>query len=237
MRTETIQYQEGVPVQVSLPWQVPLLFAAFIAIIFIGITLNKRKKQVFETLSTFLQGTVSGGAFLGVFKFNGSYSGRPLRIKYTPQGKHTPAWLSVSMGEPPYLFDLSVTEEHLLTGTLKAIGLAKDIETGDPVFDKRLKASSDTPDLAAGWLADAGRRDSILSIFNAGAYELQFVPRGVTIGGLLRMRKQGPDLEKDLAMSSLMPLLEAMDRLCSEKQGAQFFGQGPQTGFGVGRHV
>lgn len=233
MRTETMRYQEG-PAPRQAQWEVPVFFSVFVLLIIIGILFNKRKKQVFENLKTFLQGTVSGMAMFGVFKFRGFYKDRPLLIKRTPGQRRTPGWMTITLGDPPYIFDLSVSEEDLIDGTMKAVGLGNDIETGDPIFDKRFKASSETQALAREWLADQGRRDLISSVFNAGAYTLEFIPRGTTISGLLRARSKNPDLEKELSMQNLTVLLGAMDKLCSEEQGERFFKTDVRSPFGGG---
>lgn len=207
----------------AVPWQVSAFFAVFVAVIFIGISIGRRKKQVFDALGTFLQGSVSGSALLGFFTFRGYYKNRPLKIERRPPGKNTPEWLKVTFEDPPFAFGLKVSKEGFFKSAMKKMGLMKDIETGDAAFDERLYAASETRELAAGYLSDAARRALVISLFDAGAYDLEVVAGGVTIPGLLRLRKRGPDLEKDLSMQNLLPLLDTMDQLCSERNAAEFF--------------
>ena len=224
MGTATMQYEGAAP-GLEMPWQVPVFFSVFVIFIFIGIAVNKRKKQVFEGLCSFLGGKVDGNAFLGNYSFQGVYKNRPLKIEYDPGGKNSPSWLTIIFNDPLFALDLKLSEEDFLKNTLEKFGLMKDLDSGDPVFDARFHAASGTPDLAVGYLARPEVRERITRLFDAGAYSLELIRRGATIPGLIKLKKRNPELETDLSMQNLLPILDGLDLLCSEKNGREFFGK------------
>lgn len=224
MRTETVQYESGPPQQ-AIPWQVSVFGAAVIALVFIGMAVNRRKKQAFEAIATFLQGEAGGNAFFQNFYFRGAYKSRPLLIKHKPGGKNTPDWLLISLEDPLFIFNLAISEEDALTKGLDFLGLSKDIRTGDQAFDARFRLKSEVEDLATRYLALPGVKDGVRSLFDMGADSLALLPAGTTIPGIITMRKRHPNLEQDLSMQGLLPVLQELDRLSSEKLGREFFGK------------
>jgi len=67
-----------------------------------------------------------------------------------------------------------------------------------------------------------------------GAYSLTLLPAGTTIPGIITLRKRHPDLERDLSMQALLPMLDELDRLSSENLGREFFGKPVSRGFAGG---
>lgn len=228
MRTETLQYESGA-LQPQALWPIYALGAFFILLVVIGTAINKRKKRAFEAISAFIQGEAGGNAFLQNFYFRGTYKSRRLLIKYEPGGKNSPSYLSAALEGPPFLFDLKVSGEDFLKGAFKSLGFLKEVKTGDEVFDARFHLASEVGDLAGRYLASPAVRERITALFDSGAYSLELLPGGKTIGGLIRYRKQAPELDDDLSMQRLTPVLDALDALASERNGKEFFGR-PATG-------
>jgi hypothetical protein len=224
METATMQYG-GAALGPEMPWQVPVFFSVFVLLIFLGVALNKRKKQAFDGLASFLGGAVSGNVFLGNYSFRGVYKNRPLKIKYDPGGKNSPNWLTLAFEDPLFALDLKLSEEDFLKETLEKLGIMKDLDSGDPVFDARFHAASGTADLAVKYLANPEVRVCVARLFDAGAYSLELIRRGATVPGLIKLKKRNPELEADLSMQNLLPMLDGLDLLCSEKNGGEFFGK------------
>lgn len=219
-----MQYGNAVP-RPEVPWQVPVFFAVFVIFIFLGVAMNKRKKQAFDGLPSFIGGKVEGNAFFGNYSFLGGYKNRPLKIKYAPGGKNSPDWLTIIFDGPLFALDLKLSEEDFLKETLEKLGIMKDLDSGDPVFDARFHAASGTADLAVKYLANPEVRGRITGLFDAGAYSLELIRRGATVPGLIKLKKRNPELETDLSMQNLLPILDGLDLLCSEKNGEEFFGR------------
>jgi hypothetical protein len=230
MRTETVQYESG-QTQPAIPWQVSVFAAAVIAIVFIAMAVNRRKKQAFEAIAAFLKGEAGGNTFFQNFYFRGLYKNRPLLIKHRPGGRNSPSWLVISLEDPLFIFSLNISEEDVLTKGLDFLGLSKDIRTGDQAFDARFRLKSEIEDLSAKYLALPGVKDGVNSLFDHGADSLALLPRGATIPGAITLHKKRPDLERDLSMQELLPVLETMDRLSSEKLGREFFGKPVDKGY------
>ena len=219
-----MQYGHAAPIP-GIPWQVPLFFAVFVILIFFGVAMNRRKKQFFEGLCSFLGGKTEGNAFFGNYSFLGAYKNRPLKIKYAPGGKNSPNWLTIVFEDPLFALDLKLSEEDLLKEALEKLGIMKDLDSGDPVFDARFHAASETAELAVNYLANPEVRGCVTRLFDAGAFSIELVRRGATVPGLIKLKKRNPDLEADLSMQNLLPMLDGLDFLCSEKNGAEFFGK------------
>lgn len=222
MRTETIQYESGVP-KFEVPWQGAVFAAILIACVFLGMALSRRKKQAFGRLASFIQGQAGGSAFFRNFSFSGVYKTRPLAIKNEPGGRNSPDLLAVTFEGPLFILDLNVSEEGFLKETLEKLGMMKDVDTGDPVFDARFHAASEVDDLARKYLANPEIRRRITALFDGGAVSLELVPCGAALPGLIRFKKRYSDVEEDLSGEKLLPLLDALDFLCSEKNGKEFF--------------
>jgi len=225
MNTETIRYESGIPLKSGPPWQITAFAVFLVAVVFIAAGVNKRKKRAFEALTSFMQGKAGGSSFFQNYNFRGVYKNRPLFIKHVPQGKNTPAWLIITFEDPLFALDLKISMENIFKRTMEKIGVMKDIKTGEPDFDARFQAVSDTVELACKYLSGPVVRSQIAALFDSGAHSLELLPHGVTIPGAIKLSKRNPDLEPDLAIENLLPVLDALDVLCSEKNGKEFFGE------------
>lgn len=231
METAVMQYGHAAPIP-GIPWHVQVFFAVLVLLIFLGVAMNRRKKQAFDGLASFLGGKAEGNAFFGNYSFLGVnysflgvYKNRPLKIKYAPGGKNSSDWLTIIFDDPLFALDLKLSEEDFLKETLEKLGIMKDLDSGDPIFDARFHAASGTADLAVKYLANPEVRGRITALFDAGACSLELVRRGATVPGLIKLKKRNPELETDLSMQNLLPLLDGLDFLCSERNGEEFFGK------------
>lgn len=234
MRTEIVSYGQE---PAGAPEWIPLVFLGVFALILAAAVMaGRRKRELFEAVASFLPGETGGSSFLQNFNFKGNYKGRPVRLKYSPSGKNSPSYLYVSLEGPLFVFDLDITREDTVTSVLDAIGLARDIRTGDEAFDSRFRIKSELPDLARKYLAAPGVRERIAALFGEDGFSLQLRARGGTIPGLITFCRRHPELEKELSAQQLLPLLETLAQLGSPALGAELFGKPPAGGFAQGRN-
>lgn len=233
MRTEIVSYGKE---SAGAPEWIPLVFLGVVALILAaGVTAGRRKRELFEAVSSFLPGEPGGNSFLQNFNFKGTYKSRPVLLKYSPSGKNRPSYLHVSLEGPLFVFDLDITREDSVTSVLDAIGLARDIRTGDEAFDSRFRIKSELPDLARKYLALPGVRERITALFGEDGFSLQLRARGGAIPGLIKFCRSSPELEQELSVQKLLPLLDTLEQLSSSGLGAEFFGTPPAGGFPSGR--
>jgi hypothetical protein len=98
----------------------------------------------------------------------------PYTVKYTPpvKGKNTrPSVLTISTPmDCPYEFHMVV--ETWFDRFCKRLGIAVEVETGDPQFDEHCFIRSDTPAFAASYLQDPMKRIAILDLRRWGFNDL-----------------------------------------------------------------
>ena len=91
-------------------------------------------------------------------------------IKYqavhTPKGKNTPPSLAITA---PFVFPAPIifSTESAMDRFGKAIGLASEVQTGDPLFDDAIYVNSPYPDYASRMLSDPDNRRAIRRCFAA----------------------------------------------------------------------
>jgi hypothetical protein len=233
MRTEIVSYGQETA---GAPEWIPLVFLGVVALIAIAaIVSHRRTRELFEALSSFLPGGLEGSFFSPNVTFRGRYNNRQLLLSYSPSGKNKPSYLYTSLEDPLFVFDLDITCEDPLTSVLDAIGLARDIKTGDAAFDSLFRIKSELPDLARKYLALPGMRERITALFGEDGRSLQLRAKGGTMPGLIKFCRSHPDLEQELSMQKLLPLLDTLAQLSSPALGAEFFGTPPAGGFPPGR--
>lgn len=231
MRTETIFYGGE---SAGPPEWFPAAFLAFIALLlYFGYLAGRRRRRLFEEIAAFIPGEARGLGFLQNFSFRGAWRGKKLLIKYWPGGKNSPSHLEYSLEGPLFVFDLRVGKEDLVTSALGSLGLARDLQTGDPEFDGRFRIKGEPGDLALRYLQLPGLRQRIAELFGEDGAELRIAPKGATIPGRISFRRLYPDLERELGMAELGRLLERLEALGAESLGAEFFGP-PPAGLGGG---
>lgn len=232
MSAEVVRYgSEAAPAPEWIPFA---MLGFFVLVVLIGTAFNRRKRQFFEAITSFLPGEAGGNAFLQNFYFKGPYRGRQLLISYRPGGKNTPSRLDYSLDGPPFLFDLSLGKEDFVTSALGALGLARDIATGDQAFDSRFRIKSELPDLALRYLSLPGMRERLTALFDLGGDGLRISPGGATIPGQIKFSRRYPDLERDLGMQELNRLLALLEPLGAPQLGSEFFGAPPRRGLSAG---
>jgi hypothetical protein len=233
MRTEIVSYGSETA---GAPEWIPLVFLGVVALILAaGITAGRRTRELFEAVSSFLPGELGGNFFLQNFSFRGNYKSRPVLLKYSPSGRNRPSYLHVSIEGPLFVFDLDITREDPVTSALDAIGLARDIRTGDKAFDSGFRIKSELPDLARKYLALPGVRERISALFGSDGFSLQLRARSGASPGLIKFCRSSPELERELSSQQLLPLLDELAQLSSPALGGEFFGPPPAGGFGPGR--
>lgn len=234
MSAEVIRYGSETA---SSPELIPFAMLGFFVLVVMSVTaFNRRKRQFFEAITSFLPGEAGGNAFLQNFYFKGPYRGWQLLISYRPGGKNRPSRLDYALDGPLFAFDLNLGKEDFVTSALGALGLARDLSTGDPAFDSRFRISSEQPDLALRYLSLPGMRERLSALFDIGGDGLRISPGGASIPGQIKFSRQYPDLERDLGMQELNRLLALLEQLGSPQLGPEFFGAPPRRDlFGRGR--
>lgn len=232
MRTETVFYGGETA---GPPEWLPAAFLGFVALLlYFGYLAGRRKRRFFEDISAFIPGEASGLGFLQNFSFRGTWRGKKLLIKYWPGGKNSPSHLEYVLEGPLFVFGLRVGKEDLVTSALGALGLARDLQTGDPQFDGRFRIKGEPGDLALRYLLLPGLSRRIAELFGEDGAELRIAPKGATIPGMISFRKLYPDLERELGMAELNRLLERLEALSAASLGAEFFGAAPGRGLAGG---
>lgn len=197
-----------------------VIFAVVFGVIFLIMReVEKQNRAKLEALSGLLEAPQIK-AFFGTVSLYGLYGGNPLRISLEPgsrrgnqahlhfgsedSGTHhhnRPPTLRVFLSKP-LSADFIITHDNPLFGLGKMVGLLKDLETGDPVFDKE-------------YLVQGKDRQAALSYFSSEKLEaikaLEFT--------LLKLDKSGAQYshdyyrEEELEPEAMKATLERLEKL------------------------
>ncbi|MDH5509699.1 MAG: hypothetical protein OEZ32_05015, partial [Nitrospinota bacterium] len=121
---------------------------------------------------------------------------RPFKWRYNSSGKNSPSKFTVySKAEVPC--DVTISREGWSHQAAKKYGVSKEIQTGDPAFDKEYYIDTYAPVFAASFLWDSYKRDAINEIMKAGFHSVQL--RDSTVSAV----KSPASFENDEAMETL----------------------------------
>ena len=149
-------------------------------------------------------------------------------VRLHPPSRNTPYVLEVAIpaqGEARGGPAILLRREGLLDRIGKRLGLNREVQIGDALFDRAVYIESDAPDGVVRWLLDhPGRRGAVLAILAAGFSELRVHEDGSLLSAL-RSRPGPAHLQADTirtvarSLALLAPAIPA-----SEAPGA---GEGP----------
>jgi hypothetical protein len=100
-------------------------------------------------------------------EWSAEVDGAAYRCVRTHGDSRRPGSLFLSM-PCPVVGQWSLRQENPLDGLAKRIGLAVELQTGDPEFDNAVYVSTDDPDYARRFFEDAGRRAAITRLMADG---------------------------------------------------------------------
>lgn len=122
----------------------------------------------------------------------GVWRGHPVRIQYHEFRKSRRARLSISI-LIPHLAQSSVFfhREGILHRLVKGIGLTREAQTADPIFNGRVFVKSDTDEIVPPLVGHAGIRSQVLALLSIrrSTVSLDMDGVGMTIAGHLGWRK------------------------------------------------
>lgn len=194
-----------------------LVLAVFLAgMVYVLLRESRRRRAAFEGVLNFLRGEVPEGKLFTLPSFHGEYRSASLEILYEPGTKHRPEHLVIFLGSPALALQLRVGREGFAGALLDAVGMSFDLATGDTAFDSVYRLASSNGDEALRYLAQAGVKERIDSLFGRGAAGLELLPGDDATDGALRLRVEVYGLEHHLSEAGLMPMLEELYNLRPE---------------------
>lgn len=140
--------------------------------------------------------------------------GKPLAVSH--QGLTFHCLYTQAGGAPPTLAVLAATdslEAFTLTREVasdrffKGTGVAREIQTGDPAFDREVDIESDSPAFVRDLLGDAGRRAAVREMFGLGANRIR------QRAGVLRVEWAPLDLRRPPAPAAVTTAAERLGAL------------------------
>ncbi len=122
----------------------------------------------------------------------GVWRGHPVRIQYHEFRKSRRARLSISILIPhPTRSSVLFHREGMLHRLVKSIGLTREAQTADPVFNRRVFVESDTDEIVPPLVTHPGIRSQVLALLRIrrSTVSLDMDGVGITIAGHLGWRK------------------------------------------------
>ena len=133
--------------------------------------------------------------------------GGEARISVTPGGRNSPPFL-ILKDMTPVGFTLSISKENPITRGLGRLGILKDVEIGDALFDKTYVVRSSDPVMAQNFLQHPSRRDMTEWLFAEGFTQIRADKAAFMI---MKPNYQKEDLNRD----RMLFYLERMRKLVS----------------------
>lgn len=137
-----------------------VIAALVVALFFVSKKRRKVQNALFDKLSS-LGATGSG------FKRELPYEGLRVTTNYYYPGKNRPGSFSLSV-ELPTQCSFTLRSETSSDEQAEDLGLASDIVTGDPQFDKRYHVDTDDTEFASAYFASPKKREALYALIAAG---------------------------------------------------------------------
>lgn len=145
----------------------PLVAVITIAVAgFFGIValIDGRRTRLLRALAAQLGGCYNAREY----HIDGAQAGTPFQCAYVPGGKSRPPAFHISVAcVTPYT--LVMAREGAVDRWAKRVGLAQEVTTGDPAFDRVCYVQSDAPEFARAYCDAADKRLAVQRLFQAGA--------------------------------------------------------------------
>ncbi len=122
----------------------------------------------------------------------GVWRGHPVRIHYHEFRKSRRARLSISILIPhPTQSSVLLHREGILHRVVKSVGLTREAQTADPIFNRRVFVESDTDEIVPPLVTHPGIRSQVLALLRIrrSTVGLDMDGVGITIAGHLGWRK------------------------------------------------
>jgi len=195
-----------------------LLFVLFAAagfgILFVRILREKRSAKILQKL-----GDLNSSA-----EAETSFGRVAYRTEFQPNsGKsgQDNSFLKVSV-DCPSCGNFRIVRENSFDAFFKKIGIACEIETRDPEFDRNFYILTDHADFASAYFSDARKREAVRAIFRLGAAEVKHN------GKTLEAKWSPFKLDRGMDRSFIERSVEPLARLCREMP--VFFPRKGETG-------
>ncbi len=143
-------------------------------------------------------------------KFTGTMEGLPFVVRLSTGSKHTPRKLHVELPFP-LAFKLTVLKENLLTSFTKKLGITREIQSGNALFDAEFLLLAENPSAVQAFVSDPPTQESIRVVLGMN-YTITFNNHGI----LASKSYYDPNHDLDpLAIGKILPELLAMSRTAS----------------------
>ncbi len=143
------------------------IFAGFLLIFIFAIKgARKKLRSQLEPIANALGGELVSGWLVNNYVRIPGYD-YEAQVVITPRGKNTPPKLTIRFLDQ-LDFQITITAENVLTGVLKKIHLAREVEIGDPIFDQKYLISTRDRDKVQAFLLSGSRREAVDFFFSNG---------------------------------------------------------------------
>lgn len=129
-------------------------------------------KKRLEPLIPLLGGLIKNN--WGKAVLQGFWDGKSAEITLIPAGKNTPSKLQIAL-QNYFAFNLKIYSDNIIYQWSKKIGLMKEVEIGEPEFDKRYFLESRQPQEILSFLST--KKQEIIKSLNFT--QLEFSPREI----------------------------------------------------------
>jgi len=195
--------------QIPILGSFPLEYALPMALsVFVGLTLaftlyyaNKEKRDALRKLSDFMQGGVYRSLFMPSFK--GEYQGLKFSIALLPAGRNTPPYLDITFANSSS-FTLSISRESIFGFLGKNLGVIREVEINDKIFDDDFLIRSNKRDEASAYLSSANVKNAIIELFSMGFTRFKITGKNILI------HKPNYILERDLNPQNIISILQKL---------------------------
>ncbi len=180
----------------------PLIFFSIFLFVFI-FSIHSGKGK-FKNLLNFPNGRISKFSLIPTFK--GQYQGLDFSIYLLPAGKGSPPYLMISVLKSAS-FTLHIYKETGLTKLGKKLGMVREVEINDELFDDKFVLSSNNRTQTVNYLNNSTIKNTIKELFDNGFIELIINRKGACI------KKPNYIVEKDITMQNITTILQKLNLL------------------------
>jgi hypothetical protein len=180
------------------------VIAAFVMVVIIVIFYQRRKQnKVLTRIGQALGAVKSGRVMSAVF------AGTEYRFEHYPGSKNAPSFFRIFV-DCPSSGEFKIVQEKGFDRFGKSIGLASEIQTGDPGFDDQFYIITDAVDFTSAYLMEVQKRQDIQNINRLGFNEI------LHDGKIMEVRRTPFKMKQELDSSfvtAVLPLVQSLSRL------------------------
>jgi len=180
-----------------------IVLAITVPIIAVFLALKAKQRKKVSEMATKASATEVKNSF-GGRTFDGRFQDLEYNCRYFGGSKNSPPSFTITI-KHPVPTPLTITRESGLDRLGKKIGLADELQTGDPAFDQAYYLNTEGKPLYRDFFSNRARREAVQGLFTAGykVRHLAFVKDEVKV-------VISPFRRKDLDSFLLEPFLEKM---------------------------